>query len=52
MLAALDDDALNALLDQLPALAGRPRRLEDLSGGLTNRNVNEEFLLLPASTQA
>lgn len=39
MLAALDDDALNALLDQLPALAGRPRTLEDLSGGLTNRNV-------------
>ena len=35
----LTDDALNALLDQLPVLAGRPRRLEDLSGGLTNRNV-------------
>ena len=35
----LTDDALNALLDQFPALAGRPRRLEDLPGGLTNRNV-------------
>lgn len=30
---------LDALLDQLPALAGRSRRVEDLPGGLTNRNV-------------
>ena len=30
---------LDALLEQLPALAGQPRRLEELSGGLTNRNV-------------
>lgn len=36
---ALTDDELNALLDQFPALAGRRRRLEDLPGGLTNRNV-------------
>lgn len=36
---SLSDIELDALLDQLPALAGRPRRLEDLAGGLTNRNV-------------
>ena len=35
----LTDAELDAVLDQLPALAGQPRRLEDLSGGLTNRNV-------------
>jgi thiamine kinase-like enzyme len=35
----LTDAELNALLDQLPVLAGQPRRLEDLAGGLTNRNV-------------
>ncbi|MET0473848.1 MAG: choline/ethanolamine kinase family protein [Mycobacterium sp.] len=35
----LDDVQLDALLDELPALAGKPRRLEDLPGGLTNRNV-------------
>ena len=29
----------DVLLDQLPALAGRPRHLEDLPGGLTNRNI-------------
>ena len=34
--ASLDD--LDALLDQVPEV-GRPRELEDLSGGLTNRNV-------------
>lgn len=33
------DADLDRLLDQLPALAGRPRRLENLPGGLTNRNV-------------
>jgi thiamine kinase-like enzyme len=36
---ARTDAELNALLDQLTVLAGRPRRLEDLAGGLTNRNV-------------
>ncbi len=35
----LTDSELDAVLDQLPALAGQPRKLEDLSGGLTNRNV-------------
>ena len=35
----LQDAQLDALLDQIPALAGRPRTLEELSGGLTNRNV-------------
>ncbi|MGH3357280.1 MAG: phosphotransferase [Nocardioidaceae bacterium] len=33
------DDQLNAMFDEIPALSGRPRRLEDLPGGLTNRNV-------------
>jgi len=36
---SLTDDQLNAALDELPVLAGQERRLEDLSGGLTNRNV-------------
>ena len=36
---SLKDAQLNALLDKMPVLAGQPRRLEDLSGGLTNRNV-------------
>lgn len=36
---SLNDTELDALLEQLPALAGRQRRLEDLPGGLTNRNV-------------
>jgi thiamine kinase-like enzyme len=35
----LSDAALDALLDQLPLLAGKPRQVEDLAGGLTNRNV-------------
>lgn len=35
----LSDSELDARLEQLAALAGQPRRLEDLSGGLTNRNV-------------
>jgi thiamine kinase-like enzyme len=39
MAFSLSDTELNGLLDQLPALAGQPRQLEDLSGGLTNRNV-------------
>src|SRR6478609_2873766 len=33
------DAQLNELLDEIPALTGRPRQLQDLSGGLTNRNV-------------
>ena len=33
------DAALNTLLDEMPAVARRPRQLEELSGGLTNRNV-------------
>ncbi len=39
MYLSLSDSQLNELLDQLPALAGRARRIEDLAGGLTNRNV-------------
>lgn len=35
----LSDDALNAVLDQLPALSGSARLLEELPGGLTNRNI-------------
>ena len=35
----MTDAQLDAALEQLPALAGRPRQLEELSGGLTNRNV-------------
>lgn len=39
MSSLLSDDHLESLLEQLPVLAGRTRTLEDLSGGLTNRNV-------------
>ncbi|MEW5812873.1 MAG: phosphotransferase [Actinomycetota bacterium] len=39
MSSPLTDDHLDWLLEQLPVLAGRARTLEDLSGGLTNRNV-------------
>ena len=35
----LQDDELDDLLDQIPALAGRPRVVEELPGGLTNRNL-------------
>jgi len=35
----LTDEELGRLFDQIPALAGKPRKLEDLPGGLTNRNV-------------
>jgi thiamine kinase-like enzyme len=35
----LTDAQLNELLDEIPVLAGRPRQLAELSGGLTNRNV-------------
>jgi thiamine kinase-like enzyme len=33
------DAELDALLDEFPVLTGKPRLLEQLSGGLTNRNV-------------
>jgi thiamine kinase-like enzyme len=33
------DTQLNELFEEFPALAGRPRQLVELSGGLTNRNV-------------
>ena len=33
------DSELDMLLDDIPVLTGRPRQLEELSGGLTNRNV-------------
>jgi thiamine kinase-like enzyme len=36
---SLSDAALDALLEQLPLLAGQQRQVEDLAGGLTNRNV-------------
>ena len=36
---SLTDTELDALLEQLPTLTGLPRELEDLAGGLTNRNV-------------
>ena len=36
---SLNASELNALLDELPAIAGQSRQVEDLSGGLTNRNV-------------
>jgi thiamine kinase-like enzyme len=35
----LTDEQLNELFEQIPVLAGRPRELQELSGGLTNRNV-------------
>src|ERR1700754_4411333 len=35
----LSDAQLNTLLEEIPVLAGRPRQLDELSGGLTNRNV-------------
>jgi len=36
---SLSDSELNDRLDRLPVLAGRERVVEDLEGGLTNRNV-------------
>jgi thiamine kinase-like enzyme len=33
------DADLEALFDQVPVLAGTPRTIEELSGGLTNRNL-------------
>ena len=35
----LTDSQLNELFEEMPVLAGRPRQLAELSGGLTNRNV-------------
>ena len=38
-MALPSDQELDDVLDQFPALAGMPRQLEDLPGGLTNRNI-------------
>lgn len=35
----LSNQQLHALLDQIQVFVGKPRRVEELSGGLTNRNV-------------
>jgi thiamine kinase-like enzyme len=35
----LTDAQLDELFEEFPALSGRPRKLVELSGGLTNRNV-------------
>lgn len=37
--AAASDRDLEALLDRIPSTSGRPRTVEDLPGGLTNRNL-------------
>jgi thiamine kinase-like enzyme len=39
MALLLTDEQLNEVFEEIPVLAGRPRQLEELSGGLTNRNV-------------
>src|SRR5690349_11795529 len=39
MSLTLTDDQLNERFENFAVLAGRPRQLEDLSGGLTNRNI-------------
>ena len=36
----MSDEELERVFDEIPALAGGPRTLSDLSGGLTNRNVH------------
>jgi thiamine kinase-like enzyme len=36
---SLNDTQLDERLEQIRVLAGRPRRIEELSGGLTNRNL-------------
>jgi thiamine kinase-like enzyme len=41
------DPELDELLDSLPVTAGRPRTVEDLPGGLTNRNLK---VTTPAGT--
>ncbi|HET7388804.1 MAG TPA: choline kinase family protein [Nocardioidaceae bacterium] len=35
----LPDERLDELLDQVTSVSGRPRSVEELSGGLTNRNL-------------
>lgn len=35
---SIADEQLNALFDEIPELTGTPRHVEELSGGLTNRN--------------
>ena len=35
----MTDPEIDELLDSMPCTAGRPRTVEDLSGGLTNRNL-------------
>jgi thiamine kinase-like enzyme len=35
----VDEAGLDALFDRVPALAGRPRTVEELTGGLTNQNL-------------
>lgn len=39
MLSPAEHDRLDALFDQIPSLADKPRRIEELPGGLTNLNV-------------
>jgi thiamine kinase-like enzyme len=39
MSSGLSGEELGLLFDRIPLLAGRPRTIEELSGGLTNRNV-------------
>ncbi|RNI17046.1 choline kinase family protein [Flexivirga caeni] len=39
MTTPMSDEKLAQLFDQIPCLAGRPRVIQELSGGLTNRNV-------------
>ena len=39
MVKTLDFESLERRLDAVPALAGRPRSVEELSGGLTNLNL-------------
>lgn len=39
MSSPLTDQKLDELFEQIALLAGRPRTLEQLSGGLTNRNI-------------
>lgn len=39
MALALTDELLREMLDQIAALAGRPRRLDERAGGLTNRTI-------------
>lgn len=43
----LTDEQLGHVFDQIPVLSGQPRSIEDLPGGLTNRNVK---VTTPAGT--